>query len=164
MSELPYKISVLVFVKDENSRLLLIERAKEPNKGCWSPIGGKLEMQSGESPFECALRETKEEIGLEVKPEDMHLFCMVAEKSYEGKAHWLMFLFDCKKPLEALPKNIDEGGFKFFSREEINSLRIPDTDKQILWNCYDNFREGFTAISVDCAAGGKLEFKIEQQI
>ena len=61
MPQLPFKISVLVFVKDKNGRLLLIRRAKEPNKDCWSPIGGKLEMVGGESPFECAVRETKEE-------------------------------------------------------------------------------------------------------
>ena len=61
---LPFKISVLVFLRDEAGRLLLIQRTKAPNLGCWSPIGGKLEMGLGESPFECAVRETFEETGL----------------------------------------------------------------------------------------------------
>ena len=67
MPSLPFKISVLVFVRDDDGRHLLIRRAKEPNKDCWSPIGGKLEMSEGESPFECAVRETKEEIGLDLQ-------------------------------------------------------------------------------------------------
>ena len=62
--KLPFKISVLVFVRNAAGDLLLIERMRSPNKGLMSPIGGKLEMQLGESPFECAIRETREEIGL----------------------------------------------------------------------------------------------------
>ena len=65
-SALPFKISVLVFMHDAQGRLLLIQRTKAPNKGCWSPIGGKLEMATGESPFECAVREVGEESGATV--------------------------------------------------------------------------------------------------
>ncbi len=53
---LPFKISVLVFLRDEAGRLLLLQRTKAPNIGCWSPPGGKLETALGESPFECAVR------------------------------------------------------------------------------------------------------------
>ena len=94
---LPFKISVLVFMHDEAGRLLLIQRTKAPNIGCWSPIGGKLEMATGESPFECAVRETEEETGAKVTTNDLHLFGMISEKGYEGQSHWLMFLFDCRK-------------------------------------------------------------------
>ena len=78
------------------SNFLMLEETgylKEPNKNCWSPIGGKLEMRLGESPFECAIRETREEIGLEISEGDLHLFSMISEKAYEGSCHWLMFLF-----------------------------------------------------------------------
>ncbi|MDP2138796.1 MAG: NUDIX hydrolase, partial [Candidatus Didemnitutus sp.] len=72
-SELPYKISVLVFLENRAGELLLMLRAKQPNLGVWSPICGKLEMATGESPFECAVRETEEEVGLKVRAEDLHL-------------------------------------------------------------------------------------------
>ena len=84
---LPYKIAVLVFLENAAGEHLLILRAKAPNKGAWSPIGGKLEMESGESPFECAVRETGEETGFEVAPTDLHLFAVIAEKAYEGQSH-----------------------------------------------------------------------------
>ena len=159
-----FKISVLIFVRDEAGKLLLIERKKEPNKGAWSPIGGKLEMALGESPFECAMREAKEEIGIELEEKDLHLFAMISEKAYEGSGHWLMFLFDCKKRIAALPKEIDEGRFRFFTRGEIDSIKIPETDKKFLWHFWDNNREGFTALRADCNPANELEAVIEQSI
>ena len=156
-----YKISALIFLKDAKGRLLLIKRTKAPNAGLWSPIGGKLEMATGESPFECAIRETKEETGLEISPSDLHLFCMAAEKAYEGKNHWLMFLFDCRKPIASLPERIDEGHFAFHEREAIDRLPIPETDREGLWAIYDQYRDRFVALKVDCRQGAPLEFEVE---
>ena len=79
-----YKIAVLVFLENEAGKQLLLLRAKAPNLGAWSPIGGKLETGLGESPFECAVRETKEETGFEIATTDLHLFGMIAEKAYEA--------------------------------------------------------------------------------
>jgi len=165
MQVLPFKISVLVFVRDESGRLLLIRRAKEPNKDCWSPIGGKLEMGLGESAFECAIRETREETGLEISESDLHLFSMISERGYEGSGHWMMFLFDCKKPLARLPENIDEGYFKFFSYGEIlgGNLKIPETDKKLLWGFWEKYSNGgMVVLRADCSNPDELTYKIEQ--
>lgn len=165
MPQLPFKISVLVFVRDESGRLLLIERLKEPNKNLFSPIGGKLEMALGESPFECAIRETREEIGLEISESDLHLFSMVSEKAYEGGCHWLMFLFDCKKRISALPEKICEGAFKFFDEADVfgGKVRIPDTDRILLWDIWKRYRDsGFAVLRADCNGG--INFKTEQTI
>ena len=159
-----YKISVLVFIRNRAEEFLMIQRAKAPNKGLWSPIGGKLEMASGESPHECAARETFEEIGLPIETKDLHLFCMIAEKAYEGANHWLMFLFDCHKPLEGLPNSIDEGRFAFHSREAIDSLPIPETDRQGLWEIYDKHQKGFVSARANCDPGKRLEIVVEQSI
>lgn len=159
-----YKISVLVFVQNSSGELLMLQRKKAPNQGLWSPIGGKLDMQSGESPHDCAVRETREEIGLEVDCSQMHLFCMISEKAYEGSGHWLMFLFDCRKPIDELPSPIDEGQFSFFARQEIDSLAIPETDRQCLWDVYDKHRSGFVAIRADCSPSKPLDIVYEQII
>ena len=150
-SVLPYKISVLVFIENTAGELLLLLRAKQPNLGVWTPIGGKLEMATGESPFECAVRETAEETGLRITPADLHLFAMIAEKAYQGETHWLMFLFRCKQPIAALPPDIKEGRFAFFTREQINALPIPETDKAALWPIYDQYRDSFVALKADCS-------------
>jgi 8-oxo-dGTP diphosphatase len=160
----PFKISVLVFLRDAPGRLLLIKRRKAPNLGCWSPIGGKLEMARGESPFECAIRETAEEVGLAVTEKDLHLFGYISEKNYEGGGHWLMFLFDCKKILPDLPPTGDEGEFAFFPRGEIDALPIPPTDQVLVWPWYDQHRGDFVAIRADCAPGEPLNVVVEQII
>ena len=117
---LPFKISTLVFIRNTAEELLLIQRTKSPNKGCWSPIGGKLNQEIGESPYECARRETLEETGLQVSDTDLHCFGYISEKSYEGTNHWLMFLFDCRISTDTLPTTIDEGCFRFYNRKAID--------------------------------------------
>lgn len=158
---LPYKISVLVFIENAAGELLLMLRAKQPNLGVWSPIGGKLEMATGESPFECAVRETREETGLTVDAADMHLFAMIAEKAYQGETHWLMFLFRCKKRLDRLPPDITEGRFAFYSRAAIQDLPIPETDKAALWPIYDQYRDSFVALKADCTRS-PIKVSVEQ--
>lgn len=159
---LNYKLAVLVFLENQAGEQLLLLRAKPPNLGVWSPIGGKLETQIGESPFECAVRETREETGFEVTTDDLHLFAMIAEKAYEGEAHWLMFLFRCRKPIANLPPAISEGQFGFFSRTAIDALPIPDTDRSALWPIYDRYHDRFVSLRADCAPGIPVQVEIEQ--
>lgn len=159
---LPYKISVLVFIESSDGRILLIERAKAPNAGLWSPPGGKLEMATGESPFECAAREVTEETGAATTPADLHLFAMIAEKAYEGESHWLMFLFRRKEPLDALPPAISEGKFAFYTRAEIEALPLPETDRKALWPIWDQHWDGFVALRADCHPKRPFEVVVEQ--
>jgi 8-oxo-dGTP diphosphatase len=159
---LGYKIAVLVFIENRRGEQLLLLRAKAPNLGTWSPIGGKLETALGESPFECAVRETREETGHEIADSDLHLFAMIAEKAYEGASHWLLFLFRCTKPLDTLPAAMDEGRFGFYSRAQIETLALPETDRTALWQIYDRHRDHFVALRADCAPGKPLEVVIEQ--
>jgi 8-oxo-dGTP diphosphatase len=160
--DLPYRIAVLVFLENGAGEHLLLLRSKPPNKGIWSPIGGKLEMATGESPFECAVRETREETGFEILESDLHLFSVIAEKAYEGETHWLMFLFRCRRPIPALPKDISEGRFGFFSRTAIESLSIPETDRAALWPTYDRYRDRFVALKADCRPGQPVRVEVEE--
>lgn len=146
----PYKISTLVYLRDKEGRVLLLKRNKKPNQGLWSSIGGKLEMATGESPFETAVREVKEEVGFDISASDLHLFSIVAEKGYENTCHWLMFLFDCRKPMDYLPPAMEEGSFAFHEEKDILSLTIPETDRRYLWPIWFKNRNGMTSIKIDC--------------
>lgn len=159
---LPYRIAVLVFLENAAREHLLMLRAKPPNLGVWSPIGGKLEMATGESPFECAVRETREETGFAVGTRDLHLFATIAEKSYEGHAHWLMFLFRCLKPLPGIPPDISEGRFGFFARQAVDALPLPETDRVALWPIYDAHRERFVCLRADCEPGRPVRIAVEE--
>jgi 8-oxo-dGTP diphosphatase len=161
---LAYQIAVLVFLQNSAGEHLLMLRAKPPNLGVWSPIGGKLETASGESPFECAVRETHEETGHRLAMADLHLFAMIAERAYEGQSHWLMFLFRARVPLPALPPNIAEGRFAFFSRAAIDRLPIPETDRHALWPVYDRYGDRFVALRADCTPGRPIAVEVEEII
>src|SRR6187399_2311556 len=100
---LPYKIATLLYCFNERDEVLLLERAQEPNRGLWSPCGGKLHTDEGESPYACACREAHEELGITVTARDLHLTGMVSEHGFQGQTHWLMFLFEIKARINVLP-------------------------------------------------------------
>src|ERR1051325_744152 len=116
---LPYKISTLLYCFNGADDVLLLHRRQEPNKGLWSPCGGKLHTDEGESPYACACREAQEELGLILSPRDLHLTGIVSEYGFQGQSHWLMFLFEVKPKLNKLPPEHREGRFEFFPRHAI---------------------------------------------
>jgi 8-oxo-dGTP diphosphatase len=159
---LPYKISTLLYCFNERDEVLLLERAREPNRGLWSPGGGKLQTDLGESPYACACREAREEMGLEIAARDLHLAGIVSERGYEEQAHWLMFLFEVKPRLMAAPPPHREGLFRFFSRAELETLRIPRTDAEQIWPLFWRHRGGFFAAHCHCRADGTNEWTLEE--
>src|ERR1043166_6379516 len=128
-----HKISTLLYCFNPQDEVLLLERAQEPNLGLWSPCGGKLHTDEGESPYACACREAHEEVGLRLSPEDLRLTGIVSEAGYLGQSHWLMFLFEVKPRLASLPGPCREGRFGFFSRTELDRIKIPQTDRERIW-------------------------------
>jgi 8-oxo-dGTP diphosphatase len=154
ITDLPYKIAVLCYLYDDNNNLLLLHRAKEPNADNYSPIGGKLEAKIGESPHACAIREINEESGVRVKQNELRLSGMLAEKAYEDKTHWLLFLFEVMRPIrhsEIPEMNIDEGTLEWVHVDDVEHKNIPETDRQIIWNLVKQHRGGFFAVDIDCS-------------
>jgi len=154
IAELPYKVAVLCYLYDKDDRLLLLLRSKEPNAGAYSPIGGKLEAAIGESPHACAIREIQEESTVVVKPNELRLSGMIAETAYEGDTHWMIFLFEVTRPIdpdEIEEMDIDEGKLEWVPVEEVESLGIPQTDREIIWPLVKQHRGGFFAVHIDCS-------------
>jgi ADP-ribose pyrophosphatase len=58
------RVGVGVLLVDGQDRVLLTLRNRPPEAGCWSIIGGKVDFL--ETLEQCAIRETREEVGLEV--------------------------------------------------------------------------------------------------
>jgi 8-oxo-dGTP diphosphatase len=159
---LPYKIATLLYCFNEQDEILLLERTQDPNRGLWSPCGGKLKMDLGESPYACACREAREEIGAELRASDLHLTGLISEHGYQGQTHWLMFLFEVKVKLKSLPPVHAEGRFEFFPREKIFDLKIPQTDREQIWPWFWQFRGGFFAAHCHCRTDGWNEWTLEE--
>jgi 8-oxo-dGTP diphosphatase len=159
---LPHVISTLLYCFNERDEVLLLHRRQEPNLGLWSPCGGKLKAAEGESPYVCAGREAAEELGVAIQPADLHLNGLVSEQGYAGQAHWLMFLFEVKPRLRAVPAPIREGVFQFFPRRALEALPMPQTDREQIWPLFWRHRGGFFAAHCHCQAPGHDVWTLEE--
>lgn len=159
---LPHKIATLLYCFNEQDEVLLLERAQEPNLGLWSPCGGKLHADLGESPYACACREAREEIGVTLSPSDLHLTGIVSEHGYLGQSHWLMFLFEVTRRLNTLPPPHREGRFQFFPRPALDNLKLPQTDRDSIWPWFWQHRRGFFAAHCHCHADGACDWTLEE--
>lgn len=159
---LPYRISTLLYCFDHADRVLLLERAQEPNLGLWSPCGGKLHTDTGESPYACACREAAEELEVKLSAADLHLAGIVSEHGYAGQSHWLMFLFEVKPRLEGVPPKHREGRFQFFPRADLDHLKLPQTDRERIWPWFWQYRGGFFAAHCHCRVDGQNDWTLEE--
>lgn len=76
----------------EGSRILLVERGREPLKGYWSLPGGVLE--TGETLIEGTRREVLEETGLVVEPVEVVEIFERIMRDAEGRAEYHYVLID----------------------------------------------------------------------
>ncbi|MFT5424434.1 MAG: 8-oxo-dGTP diphosphatase [Phycisphaerales bacterium] len=166
---LPYKLACLCDLRDEQGRVLLLHRIKAPNLGLCSPIGGKLEMALGESPAQCAQREIQEEAGIEVPIERIHLGGLIAETAFEGNTHWLLFYYRVLGAVSVKAGPMNEGELKWHRPEEIDSLPLPKTDREIIWPMIRKHepstpggKPGFFSLHIDCK-GDDLTWTVEQE-
>ncbi len=130
---LPYRIAALVYLFNAQGDLLLLHRRRAPNKDLFSPIGGKLEQSHGESPFQCAIRETFEEVGITLAASELRVCGIISEKAFEGHGHWLMFCFEALTPQTFPARDIPEGRLEWVPPQQVPTLNIPDTDRHIIW-------------------------------
>lgn len=164
---LPYRLACLCDLRDARGRILLIHRERSPNKGLCSPIGGKLDMATGESPAQCAQREIMEEAGVEVPIERLHLGGLIAETAFEGAGHWLLFYYRVLGAVEVPEQQIPEGRLVWHEPDEIDSLPLPETDREIIWPMIRKHdgggpRPGFFALHIDCRGPEGLTWTVEE--
>jgi 8-oxo-dGTP diphosphatase len=73
-----------VLLADDRGRVLLTLRKLPPEAGCWSIVGGKLDYL--ETLKDCAIREAREEVGLDVSIEA--LVCVTDHLLPQENQHW----------------------------------------------------------------------------
>jgi 8-oxo-dGTP diphosphatase len=163
---LPYRIAVLCYLYDRDDRVLLLHRNKNPNRGMYSPIGGKLEVELGEGPHDCAKREIREETGLDLPDDMVRLTGVVSETAYQDETHWLIFLFEIMRPIdhdEVVDMTMDEGELEWIALDGVSALQIPETDREIMWPLTQQHRGGFFMVHIDCR-DGRLTWLVQESI
>jgi len=113
------EIKELVFCIFRNSvgEFLLQKKTSNYLEGSWTLFGGSVE--EGEKPTESIKREIYEE--LETEPEMNLLFKLISEK--EGNKSKI-YIFEGKLELLGIKKIKEGAGLAFFSKEELNNLKI----------------------------------------
>jgi len=160
-TSLPHQISVLCYLFDDQGRTLLLHRVRPPNLDLYSPIGGKLDRDSGESPTACAIREIAEETGLSVQLEDLHLTGLVSESGFDDAMHWMMFLYEVTRPMCVEQQDTAEGSLEWHEIHDMSQMPIPETDRLVIWPLFHRYRRRFFAAHLRCG-GGRIAWRLEQ--
>jgi len=79
------RVGVGVLLVDKLGRVLLTLRNRPPEAGFWSIVGGKVDYL--ETLQQCAVRETREEVGLEIRL--VRLLCVTDHHLPQEGQHWV---------------------------------------------------------------------------
>lgn len=110
-------VGVGAVIKNSSGEILLLLRNKEPEKGCWSIPGGKVEMF--ETLEEAIKREVKEEVNVDI--EITKLITVTNHIISEEKTHWVAPTF-LVKIIDGQVKNVEpqkHHDLKWFSIESL---------------------------------------------
>lgn len=131
------KLATLCYLIKDNKTLMIYRNKKENDyhEGKWNGLGGKFEL--GESPEDCAIREMKEETGLDVKNPIMKGF--ITFPNFDGVDDWYVFVFVFKE-FEGELIDSPEGHLEWIDNDKLTELNLWDGDKIFLpWLFQDKF-------------------------
>jgi 8-oxo-dGTP diphosphatase len=122
----------------KDNKTLMIYRNKKENdyhEGKWNGLGGKFEL--GETPEECAIRELKEETGLDVRKPDLKGF--ITFPLFDKVDDWYVFLFTITE-FEGELIDSPEGHLEWIPNEKLLELNLWDGDRIFIpWLFEDKF-------------------------
>jgi ADP-ribose pyrophosphatase YjhB (NUDIX family) len=102
------------------SRVLLVQRGREPLKGHWSLPGGLIEI--GESLESAVVREVEEETGLQVEPlELIELLDRIHRDGNRVRYHYVIADYLCRVTGGTLKAASDADAVRWVERAEWNS-------------------------------------------
>ena len=104
-------------ILDDQGRVLLIQRLKEPEAGAWGLPGGKIDF--GERSEDTARREIEEELGIVI--ELTRLACISEIIDGGDGQHWVSPIYEARI-VSGAPRIMEpekHGGWVWFSRDEL---------------------------------------------
>jgi ADP-ribose pyrophosphatase YjhB (NUDIX family) len=124
--------TVGALVIDEEGRVLLIKRGREPDKGLWSVPGGVIKL--GEGVRDAAVRETMEETG--VKVDVLEPLCVVDKIVYDKlgkiKFHYIAIDFHAKFVGGKLNPSSDILDAKWVRLADVEKFNLTKGAKEII--------------------------------
>lgn len=125
----PVPAVISVVVKGES--VLLVQRSQSPDKGRWGFPGGKIEP--GETVPEAAVRELREETGLNAAAERVLTAIDVFDHDAEAalKRHFVLIAVLCREPSGTLAAASDALDARWFRLDEIENPALATSARVI---------------------------------
>ena len=116
----------------EGARVVLVKRAHPPIQGQWSIPGGVLEV--GEFVREAAIREAREETGLNVEPGELLGVYDRVLRDAENRVqyHYVLIDFLCRPVGGELQAGSDAAEVRWFTREELPALNLAEDTQDVI--------------------------------
>lgn len=115
----------IVMTRENDPKVLLIERGHEPFKGCWAFPGGFMNMD--ETTEQCAIRELEEETGLKVNEIKQIGAYSKVDRDPRGRTITVAYLALVDKPLPVRGQD-DAAKAQWFSIKNLPSLAFDHED------------------------------------
>lgn len=110
-------IGAIAIVVDQG-RVLVVQRGKAPDAGCWAFPGGSIER--GEPARDAALRELQEETGLTARP--VRWLDPYDAIDPEGRHHFVLVALLCDQPRGQLCAADDAQAARWVTLKELEQL------------------------------------------
>lgn len=118
------KLATLVYLKRDGKTLMIhrIKKQADIHQGKWNGLGGKLEP--GESPEACAVREVREESGLEIR--SLRYGGLLVFAGFKGE-DWYVWVYTTDA-FDGELIDSDEGRLQWIPDAEIRALPLWPSD------------------------------------
>lgn len=116
----------------DGERVLLVQRAKEPNKGRWTIPGGAIEL--GETVRQAVEREVREECGIQVRAGDVVEVLDILYRDEAGalRFHYVLIDLACAYVGGELEHGDDVADVRWVHPDEFDALNVPENARAVI--------------------------------
>jgi len=140
-------LTVVISAITKNNKILLMKREKRPYKGYWSMIGGKMKLS--ESIQDCAVREAKEETGLDTEFKSVKGVVHERVREDDTIKHGFVFFFTHLEPKQGSLTPTEEGQLDWFNINQLDNTQIIPSDKWMIETFLLNNKKGTHSVVMD---------------
>lgn len=140
-----YHLAVWVYIITSDGGMLLTQRAENKSRALkWEPVGGCV--ISGENSIECAVREVREEISLDIKDDKLELF--YEEKSRNEILEYYGISIESINLEQLRLQNEEVKDVKLVDAEELRNMQEKE---ELVVGVYEGFSRAAEAGIHNCA-------------
>lgn len=128
-----FKVTTKVLFRNENNEILMLKKENNPPIN-WDLPGGTLETD--EQINNCIIRELNEELGVNIKFEDLRLFNVYVVNRTE-KLSLLVIVYECDNIITDVQLSSEHSEYFYANEEKISKLK----EESVIFDIIEDFYE-----------------------